>query len=127
MAALKILALAGLIVVNMAIFNGNIRFPSDLMAGNTVEASTEEPTATVIPTATAANHVEHVIQLRFEKRSDNVRRICEVPESKAAAVTKPQELFDVPSIGLLWCPTFKAGSSNWLDLFCKANFNHQIY
>ena len=127
MAALKILTLAGLIVVNMAIFNGNIRFPSDLMAGNTVEASTEEPTATVIPTATAANHVEHVIQLRFEKRSDNVRRICEVPESKAVAVTKPQELFDVPSIGLLWCPTFKAGSSNWLDLFCKANFNHQIY
>ena len=127
MTTLKILLIAALIVVNMAIFNGNLKLNSNSMVANREASATEEPTATVIPTATAANHVEHVIQQRFEKRSDNVRKICDARGSKAASVTKPQELFDVPSIGLLWCPTFKAGSSNWLDLFCKANFNHQIY
>lgn len=127
MAGVKVTVIATLIVVNMAIYNGNIRFPSNTVVNNVVEGGFEEPTATVIPTATAANHVEHVIQQRFDKRSQSVRRVCEAKGSRAAGVTKPVELFDVPSIGLLWCPTFKAGSSNWLDLFCKAKFNHPLY
>ena len=93
MVGLKILIIAGLIMVNMAIFNGSIRFPSDLMAANGVEDVSEEPTATVIPTATVPNYVEDVIQERFEKRSDNVRRVCSAPSSRAASVTKPKVNF----------------------------------
>ena len=121
-AGLKIFVITIIILVNLVLFRNNLKSPI-IRTSSEVDIFTEQPTGTVIPHSTVASHVQDVIKQRFEERAKQVHRVCSIPGHIAASVTKPKELINLPSIGLLWCPTFEAGNSNWVDMFCKESLN----
>lgn len=121
-AVINIFIITIIVLLNLILFRHNLKSLVVWTSGD-VDIFTELPTGTAVPLSTEANHVHSVIQQRFDERAERVRHICSIPGHIATSVAKPTELISVPSVDLLWCPTFEAGHSNWVDLFCKVASN----
>ena len=65
---------------------------------------------------TSANYTKYV------NRSNHINNICSTnPGHPVNHVTTPEDMINMsPELNVFWCPVFKAGSSQWVKLFCGA-------
>ena len=59
----------------------------------------------------------NLTKLIMEKRKAKVTELC-LKKSRYLK-TERRFLYNFPKLGLSWCPTFKCGSTNWKQFFCK--------
>ncbi|XP_043239313.1 carbohydrate sulfotransferase 11-like [Amphibalanus amphitrite] len=80
----------------------------------------KETSATTEGASSAQNDVAERMAKRMQRRRERIQQVCKQnPKYLAPAITT--NVFHDNANAVVWCPVFKAGSSNWLHLLCAVH------